>query len=332
MYFLDILKPLEFGGRHAGFPRILQDLIRAFLGVANHMKARAGYSLKALVVVALLAVGLLVAGLAASGFSGCGGKREEDQLVSRFWSYCFDNSAQDAANFWKQTREELGSRFGDLPFTERGGPYGTLASKFFSEGDYSQALDMALLARTEWNESPDGYEVYLAGLAGRTEWLKDYADHNEGLDKLFAEANLAWTAGDYAGVRLLTAQELSIHEPGSPSQEVMRFWLTCLDAKALAQQGDHAAAFRQFDKRVCPDLRLIERYKDVIVDVGLLAAREAESCGEYDAANEYLLVAERYFTNFYDKSREAKIKEVHEMALRVRAKMATQEKSPRISV
>jgi hypothetical protein len=221
------------------------------------------------------------------------------------WQRCWlqdsdEQTADQAAASWAELHPRIGPQLERLPPDSRWRtlpePYGVLGRKYFEEHNYSKAFEMdeQVLARS--GSKPDFGMVYLAGLAGKEEWLKgllgsEQQPLGDAFDR-FVSANLAWIAGDDEEILRLTVPVSAPRRDESTKGRALQTWLDLMRAKGLARLEKYGEAFDVLETQFSPKWTEMMR-SDVVgatvseemsVSVLMFCAQVEEKAGHLEAA------------------------------------------------
>jgi len=245
--------------------------------------------------------------------------------VSGWVAWAADQSADAAQRDWTATRSG-GTDFGRLEAT----PYDTLSMKYFGEGNYGEAFRAYQKYLGFAGESGDLALVYLAALAGESQWLRDNphaaGQPRDGMADRLRLAAAAWALSDRDKVLELTDLGTSGPQVGKGNQQTgAKAWLLYLRARALAQEGRLDAAFDLLDGYVFHHLDEMDVSPWLRVHLVMVGADLAERAGRLTLALELAEAAASGRTWVArDVSWASQVASMERMADRLRAQLGAQ--------
>lgn len=269
------------------------------------------------------AVLIAVVGLAVA-IIVCNRRRDERRLsaqVSGWVAWAANQSADAAQRDWIATRSG-GVDFGRL----EAAPYDTLSMKYFGEGNYGEAFRAYEKYLGFAGESGDLALVYLAALAGESQWLRDNphatGQARDGVADRLRLAAAAWALSDRDKVLELTDLGTSQPQAGTGNQQTgAKAWLLYLRARALAQGGRLDAAFDLLDGYVFHHLDEMDVSPWLRVHLVMVGAELAERTGRLALALRLAEVAAGPTWVASDVSWAPQVASMKRMADRLRAKL-----------
>ena len=217
-------------------------------------------------------------------------------------------TAHEAARAWRRIRGKLGEDYYLLPMEKRLRGPSTLAGKYFAEDKYGRALEELIRVRElEGRKRPGLFEIYVAGLAGRENWLRECLARSNGeedeLRALFIRANLSWAKGDDANLLKATRPErwLEMARQADRKQN-WELWLRFLRARAFVRLGEKAQAWQELAAEIEGDTTSLASGIDFLVHYLVFGAQVAEETGHAAAALELAMSAERFLDGIIQRS------------------------------
>ena len=211
-----------------------------------------------------------------------------------------EQTADEAAACWAELEQRLGPELEQCvsdPRWESLPDYrSVLSSKYFKERDYGKSFEMHAAVLATSGRKPPFETVYLAGLAGKKEWLAGLLGSEPNplgmtFDR-FVRANLAWIAGDDNEVLKMTTPLAWPEGYTAPRGQALESWLALMRGKALARLQRCGEAFDVLSKQWRPRWWEAQRSKNIEAMVSeefhnhavMIFARVAEEAGRLEEA------------------------------------------------
>ncbi len=278
------------------------------------------------VLAIVIAIGLVMLGVAVSNWHR--GKQElrvRGQVGA--WIQWSGKETADATHTeWLAVRRSLGAEYDRLEACGYNTPYWTLSEKYLGEGKYREAFRMYEKAKVIAGKRGDFGVVYLAAVAGDSQWLRDSTygtgQPEDSLASRFRSAVVAWAASDRDQVMKLTDPDnlqAAAGDAGVP-RGVMA-WMMYLRARAMAENGRPEAAIDLLAGYVFTNLSEMDVSQCLRVHIVIVSAEVADRAGYPSLALKLAEAAAQSSWIKGDVSWAAQIASLERMADRLRGQL-----------
>jgi hypothetical protein len=216
-------------------------------------------------------------------------RRDSAQGIIDAWQFSGQGlsalTADVAAEQWHVLRQQIGSAYDLLAPGPRAQPYCALSDKYFAEGRWALAFAMwqTVVDIIGHAAPPHPRMLYLAALAGRTDWLNGLRRSEEdGGRNALIQACTAWAEGRYEDIPEIAASASPRAEAtgGARHDSPAPLWLAFLHVRALAAMGRPGDAAAVLDSDIGADVVRMSDDRDMMVHVAAVIAAIVEDAGD----------------------------------------------------